>query len=217
VLRAPFDGEIAERVADPGSFARPGTSILSVVDRSTVRVSLDVPETDYALVEPGREVELRLLATGASLRAKISRRSPAADASLRTVHVEVDVADPARAIPVGTTADLLIDVGEPIPAAELPLAAASVRGDKAVVFTVEGGIAKRVSVPVVGESKGSLFVDPSLVGKAIVVEGRSLLSDGDRVDAHAEAPRDVPPSASAAVSAPTPPAAASAARIEAKP
>src|SRR5262249_26919739 len=39
VLRAPFDGEIAERLADPGAFVHPGQAITSVVDRGTVRVS----------------------------------------------------------------------------------------------------------------------------------------------------------------------------------
>ena len=33
VLRAPFDGEIATRTVDPGAFVRPGTAIVSVVDR----------------------------------------------------------------------------------------------------------------------------------------------------------------------------------------
>jgi len=34
VLRAPFDGEIATRLVDPGAFVRPGTSIVSVIDRA---------------------------------------------------------------------------------------------------------------------------------------------------------------------------------------
>ncbi len=33
VLRSPFDGEIAERTIDPGAFVRPGSSIVTVIDR----------------------------------------------------------------------------------------------------------------------------------------------------------------------------------------
>ncbi len=201
VLRAPFDGEIADRLADPGSFARPGSSILSVVDRGTVRVVVDVPETEYALVSPGTVVEIKLLATNKTVRAPISRRSPAADPSLRTIHVEIDLPDPGREIPVGTTADLALDVGDPVPAAEAPLTAVSIRGEKATLFVVEHDVAKRTSVHVIGEAHGSVFLDPSLVGRSIVTEGRSLLSDGDRVEAQAKG---------ASVSSSTPPAAGSA-------
>jgi RND family efflux transporter MFP subunit len=46
VLHAPFDGEVAERLIDPGGFARPGSPILTVVDRGRVRVLIDVPEVE---------------------------------------------------------------------------------------------------------------------------------------------------------------------------
>ena len=46
VLRAPFAGEIGTRSIDPGAFVHPGISIVSVVDRGTIRVSADAPERD---------------------------------------------------------------------------------------------------------------------------------------------------------------------------
>src|SRR5262249_33490899 len=88
VLPAPFDGEVAERPSDPGAFVRPGQSVASVVDRSTVRLAADVPEEDFDFVKQGIVVRARLLATGAQLQGTVSRRAPAADASTRTVHFE---------------------------------------------------------------------------------------------------------------------------------
>lgn len=183
VLKSPFDGEIAERFMDPGAFARPGLPVLTVVDRSTVRIAADVPETDFALVGPGASVRMRLVATGQSLTAPVTRRVPSADPSTRLVHFEVDVTDPTRSIPVGTTAELSVDAGLPVNAAEIPLKAASVRGDKATVFVVEGNIAKKRSIDVYGEAMGTLYVDPSLIGAQVVSEGRALLNDGDTVKA----------------------------------
>jgi RND family efflux transporter MFP subunit len=182
VLKAPFDGEVDARMADPGSFARPGSFILSVVDRSTVRIAADVPETDFALVAPGALVKMRIVATGTTITAPITRRNPSADLATRTVHFEVDVSDPERHIPVGTTVELWVDVGEPQPAAEIPLIGASVRGDKATVFVVgEDALAKKRTVAVLGETAGSLFVELGLSGAKIVTEGRGLLEDGDKV------------------------------------
>ena len=47
VQRAPFDGEISERYLDPGAFVRPGSFILSVVNRTRIRCAADAPEGDH--------------------------------------------------------------------------------------------------------------------------------------------------------------------------
>ena len=184
VLRAPFDGEIALRAADPGAFVRPGSPLVSVVDRRTVRVTAEAPEVDFDVVAPGRGVRIRMLASGKEVTGQIARRSPAADPSTRTIHFEIDLADAKRAIPVGTTAELTIEVGEPVAAIEIPLVAASVRGSTATLFTIEGGLVKKTKVGVRGERGDSLFVEPALApGTLVVTEGRSLLTDGDAVAA----------------------------------
>jgi RND family efflux transporter MFP subunit len=182
VLRAPFTGEVAARLADPGAFVRPGSSLVTIVDRSTVRLTADAPEIDFAVVSPGTKVAVHLFATDRDVTATITRRAPAADPATRTVHFEVDIPDPARTIPVGTTGDVRVEVGTPAPATELPLLAATVRGSQASLFVVDGGRARRRTVAVLGEAGGSLFVDPTLPpGAAVVAEGRALLEDGDAV------------------------------------
>jgi len=193
VLRAPFAGEIATRLVDPGAFVRPGIDVASVVDRNTVRVIAEVPEADFDVARVGVAVVIRALATSRELHAKIARRSPAADLSTRTVHLEIDVPDPDRSLPVGTTAELGIDVGEPTPATEIPLIAASVRGSKATVFVVDGQQAKKAVYTIKGERGGQLFLEPSLpAGSHVVTEGRSLLKDGDRVEAKVDAETAAP-------------------------
>jgi RND family efflux transporter MFP subunit len=183
-MRAPFDGEIGTRSIDPGAFVRPGTSIVSVVDRSTVRMTFDVPEADFELVAPSTPVSVHVVATDRSLQGTVSRRSPAADADTRTVHVEVDLPDPQREIPVNTTGEVDIDVGKPTPATMIPLDSASISGAKAAVFVVEGGVARKTTYRSLGERGATLFVDPSLKpGTQVVTEGRATLSAGDRVAA----------------------------------
>ena len=183
VLRAPFDGEIGERLLDPGAFARPGSPILTFVDRAKVRVLIDVPESDFAAVAVGTPVHLRLVALGSDMNGVIARRAPVADPATRTVHAEIDLgAGEGSRIPVGTTAELTIELGEPVPATELPLRAAAVKGDSATLFVVKDGAAHKLKIAVLGESGGSLFVVSKLTpGTRIVTEGRALLKDGDRV------------------------------------
>lgn len=182
ILRAPFDGEIATRTIDPGAFVRPGVSIVAVVDRSTVRFTADAPEVDFDIIAKGREVRLKISATGQSLVGVVARRAPIADPSTRTVRFEVDLPNPARTIPVGTTGEAFLDVGEPVAATEIPIYAAQVRGKRATLFVVEGDVAKTRTVAVKGEVLGSLFLDTDLKpGALVVTEGRALLLDGDRV------------------------------------
>jgi RND family efflux transporter MFP subunit len=183
IMRAPFNGEIAQRLIDPGAFVRPGTTIVTVVDRDTVRMTADAPEMDFDLVPAGTRVTIHVYATKRDLPGTITRRSPAADPSTRTVHFEIDLPDPTRVIPVGTTGEVRIEVGTPRPATEVPLNAATVRGDEATVFVVDHGMAQEQTVAVRGEAEGSLFLTSTLAPEAFVVtEGRALLVNGDQVD-----------------------------------
>jgi membrane fusion protein (multidrug efflux system) len=184
IMRAPFNGEIAQRSIDPGAFVRPGSTIVTVVDRNTVRMTADAPEMDFDVVPPGTKVSIPVYATNHDVRGTITRRSPAADPSTRTVHFEVDLADPERAIPVGTTGEVRLEVGAPVAATEIPVYAATVRGNSATVLVVDRGVARVRSLAVVGEAGGSLFLTTELLPETLIVaEGRALLVDGDEVDA----------------------------------
>ena len=187
VLRSPFDGEVSDRSTDPGAYIHPGQSIATVIDRTTIRVGADVPEEDFDMVRPGVKVAIHTLATGERLTGTISRRSPAADASTRTVHFEVDLSDPARKLPVGTTAEITVAAGAPVPALELPLAAGSVKGSQATLFLAKNEQSHKIVVDVLGEKAGRLFLDPSLgTGTLVITEGRALLKDGDHVNVKVE-------------------------------
>jgi RND family efflux transporter MFP subunit len=184
ILRAPFDSEVADRFVDPGAYVRPGASVVSLVDRNIVRITADAPEADFAVVAPGTQVAIEVEATGAKLAAKVSRRSPVADETTRTVHFEIDVPNAGHVLPVGATAQLVIEVGDEQTATLIPLRSATVRARSATVYAVTGETAKRVVVPILGERGGSLFLDPKLAaGTPVVIEGRALLEDGDRVAA----------------------------------
>ena len=183
IMRAPFNGEIAQRSIDPGAFVRPGNTIVTVVDRDTIRMTADAPEMDFDVVPAGTKAAIHVYARNRDLTGTITRRSPAADPSTRTVHFEIDLPDPNRVMPVGTTGEVRIEVGEPVEATEIPLYAATVRGDKATVFVVENSVAEARTVAVKGEAAGSLFVDSAIAPESLVViEGRALLVNGDRVE-----------------------------------
>jgi RND family efflux transporter MFP subunit len=182
VMRAPFDGEISVRSIDPGAFVRPGTPLVTLVDRNTVRMTFDVPESDFDSVGEKTPVSIDVLATGRTMAGAIARRSPAADPETRTVHVEVDLDNASHDIPVNTTGQVRIQVGAPKPAALVPLVAASISGSKATVFVIDGDMAHKRTFAILGEAGSHLYLDTALrPGSRVVTEGRALLTDGDRV------------------------------------
>jgi len=182
VLRAPFDGEIAVRSIDPGAFVRPGTPIVSIVDRDTVRMTFDVPEADFGAVAPKTAVSILVLATGKAIVGTVARRSPAADPDTRTIHVEVDLDNANHDVPVNTTGEVKIQVGPPKLTAAVPLVAASITGSKATLFVVDGDVAHKRTFGVQGEEGSNLYLETTLrPGSRVVTEGRALLAEGDRV------------------------------------
>lgn len=184
LLRAPFDGEVSVRSIDPGAFVHPGASIVTMVDRSTVRMTFEVPESDFGAVAQKTPVSIHVLATGTILAGAVARRSPAADPDTRTVHVEVDLNNASHAIPVNATGQVEISVGDPKPAVEIPLVAASITDTKATLYLVDHGVARKKTFEVLGEEGAKLYLDKALpAGTRVVTEGRSLLSDGDPVAA----------------------------------
>lgn len=187
VLRAPFDGEVSSRTADPGVFVRPGMPIVQVVDRSTLRFTVDVPEDDFAIVAPKTPVRIHSTASNRDFDGAIARRAPATDDDTRTVRVEVDVPDPEHVFPVGSTGELSIDIGSEIPALRLPNYAATVKAGKATVFVVADNVARKVTVPVLGQRDGGIFLAQDALESPVVSEGRALLKDGDQVQAKNEA------------------------------
>lgn len=182
VLRAPFDGEVAVRNLDPGAFVRPGNPVATVVDTHLLRLTAEVPEIEFDSVAPGEPVKFRSLASGKEYAGVIARRSPLADPDTRTIHFEADVEDPKHELPVGSTAEIEISVGKPVPAVSLPAVAASIRGSKATVFEIAQDVAHQKTFDVLGESNGQLYLDPALgAGSQVVTEGRALLKEGARV------------------------------------
>jgi RND family efflux transporter MFP subunit len=183
ILRAPFDGEVSVRLVDPGSFVRPSTEMIGVVDRNTVRMTADAPESDFDSIPPGAKVTVHVVSTNVDIAASITRRAPNADPGTRTIHFEIDLDDSDRRIPVDTTGEVHVPVGEPVAATAVPLSAVTVNDRKATLFAVGGDIAHDRTLIEIGEVGPDIFFrqDALQPGTLIVVEGRALLKDGDHV------------------------------------
>jgi RND family efflux transporter MFP subunit len=89
-VKAPFDGVVAERFVDIGTYVSPAQPLFRVVDKSAVYVRIRIPEADSGLVSENMPVTLRVDALGGrKLDGKVGRIAPALDPATRTLRVDV--------------------------------------------------------------------------------------------------------------------------------
>lgn len=110
-VRAPFAGIVRERLAGIGEYLPVGTPILTLVAIDPLRLRLEVPEREAAVVQP--EQRVRILADGVptAYAGAIRRVSPAIDPTTRMLMVEADVPNDGSLRP-GAFAQAEITVAE---------------------------------------------------------------------------------------------------------
>jgi membrane fusion protein (multidrug efflux system) len=57
VIRSPFTGVVAERMVEAGEYVGPGAPVARVVESGTLRLVLNVPETEVAALVVGQKIE----------------------------------------------------------------------------------------------------------------------------------------------------------------
>jgi len=96
-VRAPFAGEIVERMAVRGALVDAGKPLFTLVDHSTVWAMLQVPEVGLARVQVGQAVELRLDSLpGRVFAGKLTWIGPAVDERTRMARARAEFANPDR-------------------------------------------------------------------------------------------------------------------------
>lgn len=103
-VRAPFDGVIVERHAQPGNMALPGVLLVTIQEPKRLRIEANIPESCARLIQLGMEVKVRIASPvtrygagpvsqyGAGpereLTATVEEIAPAADPETRTVLIK---------------------------------------------------------------------------------------------------------------------------------
>ena len=187
-VRAPYDGIVTARFADPGALIQVATSsattaipLFTIMDLNTVRIYANVPQDDSPWIEPGKTKATVIVKElpDRSFKGTITRSTLALDPSTRSLLVELDLPNPDHALRPGTFAELSLGLRE-IPNALVLPPQAVISGPKGKsVFIIEQGKAKSVPVQT-GISNGKwIEIAKGLQGdEDVVVVGKRKLLDG---------------------------------------
>lgn len=136
-ILAPEDGQVAQRLADPGDLAAPGKPLLVLQTPGNLRLEAYVREGLIYKVRPGGEFEVRIGSLNTAVTGIIAEVEPAADPRTRTFLVKVGI--PALpGVHPGMFGRLLIPE-ETRPAVLVPASAVRRVGQLETVLVKEGG------------------------------------------------------------------------------
>lgn len=187
-LKAPFDGIITSRFADPGSLATANaTKLLEVTDLSTLRLQIPVTELETGLVTVGKPVKAQIDAVGATpIEASISRIAYSLDPATRTMLAEADLKNPDLKLRPGMYAMTKIAVEKHDNATQIPVAALVMEKTNAFVFKLADGKAMKSAVKI-GFNDGVNVEVPELkTDDVLLVPGTVALTDKQAVSIKAQ-------------------------------
>jgi RND family efflux transporter MFP subunit len=183
LVRAPFRGVVGERLVSVGDYVTPGRTLLTLVDASSLRLEVAVPETAIAAVQSGRPVSFAVAAHPARVfSGRVTRLSPSLRATTRDQIVEVGVDNADGALRPGMFATVRLAVGED----KLPVVpATAVLGQPPSerVYVVSRDWRAEERVVSTGERKnGRVAVENGLnPGETVVAVPPNGIRDGARV------------------------------------
>ncbi|MBC7840756.1 MAG: efflux RND transporter periplasmic adaptor subunit [Gemmatimonadaceae bacterium] len=94
LVRAPFDGVVVAREAQPGAVVVPGASLVTVSRTGSILLAMRVPEVALAAVRVGSEVQFTVPAfPGRAFNGRVTRVAPMLDSLSRTAEVFAVVAN----------------------------------------------------------------------------------------------------------------------------
>lgn len=108
-IRAPFDGRVAERFADPGAQVGPGTPVVRLMGGGDLQVRAAVPPDDARKLAEGNPVVARIRDLGVDIPGRVARIAPEVDTASQMVFVEIHL-EPAPQIGGRLQAGLVVDV-----------------------------------------------------------------------------------------------------------
>ena len=190
VIRAPFDGTVTARFADPGALLQAATTnqtsalpVVTVSDTSKLRIGVYVEQRDVPAVHVGDPAEV-VDASNSDRRvvAKISRSAGSLDPRTRTLFIEIDLDNRDNFLVPGSFANVILHV--PLRAYPQVPVAAVVERDSAQVVAVVSETGEVRLRPVKVASTDGVFINIAeglATGERVAIHLPNEVTDGSKI------------------------------------
>ncbi len=184
-VRAPFDGTISQRFAQPGEKVDVDASLLSLVDLSHLELQSPAPDYEVPSVKVGQEAKFHVGGFGNRVfTGHVERINPMTNSGSRSIMLYLSVDNPERVLKGGMFAQgqLILDKTMPVPA--IPLSAVHTHAGLPYVYVIDHAHVQRrdVTLGLKSEDQNLVEVTRGLEAGELVVAARiDTLKEGDPV------------------------------------
>lgn len=195
VVRAPMNGVVAERLAQPGEKVAVDGKLLALVDLDPLEIEAAVPASDIPAIRIGQEVAFRVEGyEGREFRGTIDRIAPSTRAGTRSINVYALLPNRDGSLRAGMFAKGAVTVAKRGEAITLP--ATAIREDEAAPYVyavADGRIARLpVTLGLRNEEAGVVEVSGLAPGTRVVRANLGALRVGAPVAVVPDAPGGTP-------------------------
>jgi membrane fusion protein (multidrug efflux system) len=190
-ITAPFSGVITKRWVDPGALIPAPTSaaaaktaaVVTLMDFSTVRIDVAIPDTEAPFVKKDLPVKVTVdELPGRVFQGTITRFSYALDESTKTMATEIDIANPDMVLRPGMWAAVEIELQKKQDALLIPAEALVTEKNKNSVFIVRDHKAQKVPITTGFDDGVNIeILKGCAASDAVIVAGKQSVTDGQKV------------------------------------
>lgn len=105
---APVDGILERQLVERGEWVPVGEELFDIVVNDPLKAVVDIPQHRIGVVQRGNPARVRPVGSTQEIEGRISYIARVANPVTRTFRVEVDISNPDRALPAGTSAQVII-------------------------------------------------------------------------------------------------------------
>ena len=183
---APVSGIVGKKLIGAGETALPSQAVVSILDVSTVKVKVAVPEAEIGGINASTPTSIRVEAISGSYQGGRIEKGVQADALTHTYDIRINVANSDRKLLPGMVASVcfISEGSQAIGSKMIPVTAVQKKSDGSLfVWTVGKDSAAHRTIVTIGQTQGNyvIVIDGLNVGDRIVTEGYQKLSEGTKV------------------------------------
>ena len=185
-LTAPVGGIIGKKLIGTGETALPSQAVVSILDISSVKVKVAVPEAEVGGINAHTPTSIQVEAINGSYQGGRIEKSVQADALTHTYDIRIHVANGNRKLLPGMVASVrfVSEESQTIGRKMIPVTAVQKKSDGSLlVWTVgKDSTAHRTAVTI-GQTQGNYvsIINGLNIGDRIAVEGYQKLSENTKV------------------------------------
>ena len=185
-LMAPVSGIVGRKMVGAGETALPSQAVVSILDISTVKVKVAIPEAEIGVIGANTPSTIKVEAIDRSYQGGRIEKGVVADALTHTYDIRISVANGERRLLPGMVASVQFVAVAQQQTGQLtvPVTAVQRKADgQLFVWTVDNDSTAHRTVVAIGETMGNrVAVDTGLEkGQRVVTEGYQKLSENSRV------------------------------------